>query len=109
MKKEPVVGPSEVKIKNESKSVKPTIPLKPSTSYKSTGGVKKAALSAGTKALLKKIGVDPKFIDDDDDESDDGKDGGYSPKKKRQRQTESDEKVVGRLGKIHQDQNQIGQ
>ena len=80
IKKKPVAGPSGVKLKKESKSVKPTIPPKPSTGSKSTRGVKKAALSGATKAFLKNIGVDPKFIDDDeDDESDE--DGGYSPKK----------------------------
>ena len=78
-----MAGPSGVKIKKESESVKPVIPPKPSTSSKSTG-VKKASLSEGAKALLKKIGVDPKAIDDnsDDDTEDEG---GYSPKKKQKK------------------------
>ena len=81
IKKEPVAGPSGLKIKKESKCVKPVIPPKPSTSSKSTC-VKKAALTGGAKALLKKIDVDPKFIDDDDTEEEDG---GYSPKKKQKK------------------------
>ena len=83
IKKEPVVGPSGVKIKKDSESVKPVIPPKASTSSKSTG-VKKAALTGRAKALLKKIGVDPKFIDDDDTEEEE-EDGGYSPKTKQKK------------------------
>ena len=73
-KKTPRPGPSG--IKKETKSTKPPIPPKPSTSK--SGGWKKATLSGATKGLVKKIGVDPKFVDsfDTDDE------GGYSPKKK---------------------------
>ena len=81
IKKEPVAGPSGVKIKKESPSIKPPIPPKPSTSSKSTGGVKKAAPSGGAKVLLKKIGVDPKFIGDDESDKDEG----YSPKKKTEK------------------------
>ena len=73
-KKTPKPGPSG--IKKETKGSKPPIPPKPSTGK--SGGWKKAALSGATKGLMKKIGVDPKFVDsyDTDDE------GGYSPKKK---------------------------
>ena len=56
IKKEPVAGPSGIKIKKESKSVKPPIPPKPFVSAKkpkSTGGIKKAAFLGATKALLK--------------------------------------------------------
>ena len=82
IKKEPVAGPSGLKIKKESKSVKPPIPPKPFVSAKkpkSTGGIKKAAFSGATKALLKQAGFDDKFIDSDTDDDDEG---GYSPKKK---------------------------
>ena len=82
VKKEPVAGPSGLKIKKESKSVKPPIPPKPFVSAKkpkSTGGIKKAAFSGATKALLKQAGFDDKFIDSDTDDDDEG---GYSPKKK---------------------------
>ena len=84
VKKEPVAGPSGLKIKKESKSVKPPIPPKPFVSAKkpkSTGGIKKAAFSGTTKALLKQAGFDDKFIDSDTDD-DDEDEGGYSPKKK---------------------------
>ena len=84
VKKEPVAGPSGLKIKKESKSVKPPIPPKPFVSAKkpkSTGGIKKAAFSGATKALLKQAGFDDKFIDSDTDD-DDEDEGGYSPKKK---------------------------
>ena len=47
---------------------------------KSTGGIKKAAFSGATKALLRQAGFDDKFIDSDTDEDED--EGGYSPKKK---------------------------
>ena len=83
VKKEPVAGPSGLKIKKESKSVKPPIPPKPFVSAKkpkSTGGIKKAAFSGATKALLKQAGFDAKFIDSDTDTDED--EGGYSPKKK---------------------------
>ena len=83
IKKEPVAGPSGIKIKKESKSVKPSIPPKPFISAKkpkSTGGIKKAAFSGATKALLRQAGFDDKFIDSDTDEDED--EGGYSPKKK---------------------------
>ena len=82
IKKEPVAGPSGIKIKKESKSVKPPIPPKPFLSAKkpkSTGGIKKAAFSGATKALLRQAGFDDKFIDSDTDDDDEG---GYSPKKK---------------------------
>ena len=84
IKKEPVAGPSGLKIKKESKSVKPPIPPKPFVSAKkpkSTGGIKKAAFTGATKALLKQAGFDDKFIDSDTDDDDDDE-GGYSPKKK---------------------------
>ena len=84
IKKEPVAGPSGLKIKKESKSVKPPIPPKPFVSAKkpkSTGGIKKAAFSGATKALLKQAGFDDKFIGSDTDDDDDDE-GGYSPKKK---------------------------
>ena len=83
VKKEPVAGPSGLKIKKESKSVKPPIPPKPFISAKkpkSTGGIKKAAFSGATKALLRQAGFDDKFIDSDSDTDED--EGGYSPKKK---------------------------
>ena len=82
IKKEPVAGPSGIKIKKESKSVKPPIPPKPFISAKkpkSTGGIKKAAFSGATKALLRQAEFDDKFIDSD---TDDNNEGGYSPKKK---------------------------
>ena len=73
-KKTPKPGPSG--IKKETKGTKPPIPPKPPSSK--SGGWKKETLSGATKGLMKKIGVDPKFVDsfDTDDE------GGYSPKKK---------------------------
>ena len=83
IKKEPVAGPSGIKIKKESKSVKPPIPPKPFVSAKkpkSTGGIKKAAFSGANKALLRQAGFDDKFIDSDI--ADDEDEGGYSPKKK---------------------------
>ena len=73
-KKTPKPGPSD--IKKETKGTKPPIPPKPSTGK--SGGWKKAALSGATKGLMKKIGVDPKFVDSYDTEDE----GGYSPKKK---------------------------
>ena len=82
VKKEPVAGPSGIKIKKESKSVKPPIPPKPFISAKkpkSTGGIKKAALSGATKALLRQAGFYEKFIGSDTDDDDEG---GYSPEKK---------------------------
>ena len=85
IKKEPVAGPSGLKIKKESKSVKHIIPPKPFVSAKkpkSTGGIKKAALSGGAKALLRQIGVSEKFIDSDTDDDDEG---GYSPKKTKKK------------------------
>ena len=81
IKKEPVTGPSGIKIKKESKSVKPPIPPKPFISAKkpkSTGGIKKAALSGATKALLRQAGFDKKFIGSDTNDDDNDK-GGYSP------------------------------
>ena len=75
-KRTPKPGPSG--IKKESKSTKPPIPPKPSTGK--SGGWKKAALSGATKGLMKKIGVDSKFLDQYDTEDED--EGGYSPKKK---------------------------
>ena len=83
IKKEPVAGPSGLKIKKEGKSVKPSIPPKPFVSAKkpkSTGGIKKAAFTGATKALLRQAGFDEKFIGSDTDDDDD--EGGYSPKKK---------------------------
>ena len=73
-KRTPKPGPSG--IKKETKGTKPPIPPKPPSSK--SGSWKKAALSGATKGLMKKIGIDPKFVDsfDTDDE------GGYSPKKK---------------------------
>ena len=81
IKKEPVAGPSGIKIKKESKSVKPPIPPKPFVSAKkpkSTRGIKKAAFLGATKALLRQAGFHDKFIDSDTDEDE----GGYSRKKK---------------------------
>ena len=92
VKKEPVAGPSGLKIKKESKSVKPPIPPKPFISAKkpkSTGGIKKAALSGGAKALLRQIGVSEKFIDSDTDDDE----GEYSPKKPRRRPFKSYKKA----------------
>ena len=73
-KKTPKPGPSG--IKKETKGTKPTIPPKPPSSK--SGGWKKATLSGATKGLMKKIGVDPKFVDSFDTDEE----GGYSPKKK---------------------------
>ena len=77
-KRTPKPGPSG--IKKESKGTKPPIPPKPSTGK--SGGWKKAALSGATKGLMKKIGVDPKFLDRYDTEDEDEDEGGYSPTKK---------------------------
>ena len=109
VKKEPVAGPSGLKIKKESKSVKPPIPPKPFVSAKkpkSTGGIKKAAFSGATKALLKQAGFDDKFIDSDTDDDDDDE-GGYSPKKKAKKKypkakKDCPSKVTRRLGKVGQ-------
>ena len=87
VKKEPVAGPLGLKIKKESKLVKPSIPPKPFISAKkpkSTGGIKKAAFSGATKALLRQAGFDDKFIDSDTDDDDDDE-GDYSPKKRPKR------------------------
>ena len=94
IKKEPVAGPSGIKIKKESKSVKPPIPPKPFVSAKkpkSTGGIKKAAFSGATKALLRQAGFDDKFIDSDTDDDDEG---GYSPKKKAKKKYPKDKKTT---------------
>ena len=58
------------------KRPKPGTEKKPSTSK--SGGLKKAVLSAATKGVTKKIGIDPEFVDSfgTDDE------GGYTPKGK---------------------------
>ena len=98
VKKEPVAGPSGLKIKRESKSVKPPIPPKPFISAKkpkSTGGIKKAALSGGAKALLRQIGVSEKFIDSDTDDDDD--EGGYSPKKAKKKYPKAKKTAVQKL------------
>ena len=97
VKKEPVAGPSGLKIKKESKSVKPPIPPKPFMSAKkpkSTGGIKKAALSGGAKALLRQIGVSEKFIDSDTDDEDEG---GYSPKKTKKKYPKAKKTAVQKL------------
>ena len=98
IKKEPAAGPSGLKIKKESKSVKPPIPPKPFVSAKkpkSTGGIKKAALSGGAKALLRQIGVSEKFIDSDTDDDDD--EGGYSPKKAQKKYPKTKKTTVQKL------------
>ena len=97
IKKEPVAGPSRLKIKKEGKSVKPPTPPKPFVSAKkpkSTGGIKKAALSGGAKALLRQIGVSEKFIDSDTDEDDEG---GYSPKKTKKKYPKAKKTAVQKL------------
>ena len=97
IKKEPIAGPSGLKIKKESKSVKPPIPPKPFVSVKkpkSTGGIKKAALSGGAKALLRQIGVSERFIDSDTDDDDQG---GYSPKKAKKKYPKAKKTVVQKL------------
>ena len=73
-KKTPQPGPSG--IKKETKGTKPPISPKPSSSK----SWKKAALSGATKGVLRKVGVDPKLIDNYDTDDDD--EGGYSPKGK---------------------------
>ena len=96
IKKEPVAGPSGLKIKKESKSVKPPIPPKPFISAKkpkSTGGIKKAALSGEAKALLRQIGVSEKFIDSDTDDDE----GGYSPKKTKKKYPKAKKTAVQKL------------
>ena len=96
----PVAGPSGLKIKKESKSVKPPIPPKPFISAKkpkSTGGIKKAALSGGAKALLRQIGVSEKFIDSDTDDDDDDDEGGYSPKKAKKKYPKAKKTTVQKL------------
>ena len=100
IKKEPMAGPSGLKIKKESKSVKPPIPPKPFISAKkpkSTGGIKKAALSGGAKALLRQIGVSEKFIDSDTDDDDDDDEGGYSPKKAKKKYPKAKKTAVQKL------------
>ena len=97
IKKEPVAGPSGLKIKKESKSVKPPIPPKPFVSakkLKSTGGIKKAALSGGAKALFRQIGVSEKFIDSDTDDDDEG---GYSPKKTKKKYPKAKKTTLQKL------------
>ena len=99
IKKEPVAGPSGLKIKKESKSVKPPIPPKPFISAKkpkSTGGIKKAAFSGATKALLRQAGFDDKFIDSDTDDDDDDE-GGYSPKKAKKKYPKAKKTAVQKL------------
>ena len=101
IKKEPVAGPSGLKIKKGSKSVKPPIPPKPFVSAKkpkSTGGIKKAAFSGATKALLRQAGFDDKFIDSDT--YDDEDEGGYSPKKKAKKKYPKAKKTA--LQKLHE-------
>ena len=71
--------PSTSGIKKDTKSPKTPIPSKPSTSK--SGGFKKAALSGAIKGILKKIGVDPKFMDSYDTDEE----GGYTPKRKKQK------------------------
>ena len=98
IKKEPVAGPSGLKIKKEGKSVKPPIPPKPFISAKkpkSTGGIKKAALSGGAKTLLRQIGVSEKFIDSDTD--DDEEEGGYSPKKTKKKYPKAKKTALQKL------------
>ena len=95
IKKEPVAGPSGIKIKKERKSVKPPIPPKPFISAKkpkSTGRIKKAAFSGATKALLRQAGFDDKFIGSDTDE--DEEEGGYSPKKKAKKKSPKAKKTA---------------
>ena len=97
VKKEPVAGPSGIKIKKESRSVKPPIPSKPfitAKKPKSTGGIKKAALSGGAKALLRKIGVSEKFISSDSEDEDES---GYSPKKAKKRYPKAKKTAVQKL------------
>ena len=97
IKKEPVAGPSGIKIKKESQSVKPPIPPKPFISAKkpkSTGGIKKAALSGSAKALLREIGVSEKFISSDSEEDDEG---GYSPKKAKKKYPKAKKTAVQKL------------
>ena len=103
IKKEPVAGPSGLKIKKESKSVKPPIPPKPFVSArkpKSTGGIKKAAFTGATKALLRQAGFDEKFIGSDTDDDDDDE-GGYSPKKKAKKKYPKAKKTA--LQKLQED------
>ena len=98
IKTEPVAGPLGIKIKKESKSVKPPITPKPSVSGKkpnSTGGVKKAALLGATKAFLKQLGVDKRFIGDTDE--DDNDEGGYSPKKAKKKYSKAKKTTVQKL------------
>ena len=73
-RKTPKPGPSG--IKKETKGTKPSIPPKPSSGK----SWKKSALSGATKGVLKKVGIDPKFIDKYD--TDDEDEGGYSPRSK---------------------------
>ena len=73
-RKTPKPGPSG--IKKEKKGTKPSIPPKPSSGK----SWKKSALSGATKGVLKKVGIDPKFIDKYDTHVED--EGGYSPKSK---------------------------
>ena len=96
IKKEPVAGPSGLKIKKESKSVKPPIPPTPFVNAKkpkSTGGIRKAALSGGAKALLRQIGVSERFIDSDTDDDE----GGYSPKKAKKKYPKAKKTAVQKL------------
>ena len=98
IKKEPVAGRWGLKIKKESKSVKPPIPPKPFISAKkpkSTGGIKKAALSGGAKALLRQIGVSERFIDSDTDDDED--EGGYSPRKAKKKYPKAKKTALQKL------------
>ena len=70
IKKEKKSTPSTSGIKKEKKSSKLPIPIKPSTSKKTTPSTsKKSGYSESTKTILRSLGLE----DDDDD-------GGYSPK-----------------------------
>jgi len=111
-----VAGPSGVKIKRTSTTIKkePKFKVKkasttikkepkPSTSKKgkepaTTGGWKKAAMSGATKAFLKKAGISEKFISDEDDDTDDT-DGGYSPKKTTKKPAKAKKTEAEKLGK----------
>ena len=93
-----MAGPSGIKIKKESRSVKPPIPPKPFISAKkpkSTGGIKKAALSGATKALLRQAGFDEKFIGSDT--NDDNDEGGYSPQKTKKKYPKAKKTTLQKL------------
>ena len=85
IKKEKKSTPSTSGIKKEKKSSKLPIPIKPSTSKKTTPSTsKKSFLSESTKTILRSLG-----LEDDDD-------GGYSPKGAKGKKPKKGKKTLGK-------------